>query len=95
MRSDSKKRLSLSKKGEELIEHYKNMVDHGYERADGIYVKNTYEDFELKKFKEPIQPQFKYWNIKSVLDYGGGGSNWDKSGFPMTNQLKIFLILRK
>ena len=39
MRSDSKKRLSLSKKGEELIEHYKNMVDHGYQRADGIYVK--------------------------------------------------------
>ena len=38
------------------------------------------EDFELKKFKEPIQPQFKYWNIKSILDYGGGGVKLGKRG---------------
>jgi len=51
MKSEPKKRLSLSKKGEELIEHYKNMVEHGYQRVDGVYVKNTYEDFEVKKFQ--------------------------------------------
>ena len=45
MESDSRKRLSLSKKGEELIDHYENMVGHGYQRADEVYVKNTYEDF--------------------------------------------------
>ena len=39
---------SEPKKGEELIEHYKNMVEHGYQRVDGVYVKNTYERFELK-----------------------------------------------
>ena len=54
MKSDSKKRLSLSKKGEELIEHYKDMVNHGYQRTDGIYVKDTYDSFELKHFKKLI-----------------------------------------
>ena len=49
---DSRKRLSLSKKGEELIEHYKDMANHGYQREDGVYVKDTYESFEIKKFKE-------------------------------------------
>ena len=93
MKLDSKKRLSLSKKGEELIKHYKNMVDHGYQRTDGIYVKDTYESFELKKFKELIQPQFKYWKIKSVLDYGGGGSNWDRSDFSGEQSAKDFFNL--
>ena len=95
MKSDSKKRLSLSKKGEELIEHYKDMVNHGYQRRDGVYVKDTYDSFELKRFKELIQPQFKYWNIKSVLDYGGGGSNWDKSGFSGEQSAKDFFNLEK
>ena len=95
MKSETKKRLSLSKKGEELIEHYKNMVEHGYQRVDGIYVKNTYEDFELKKFKETIQPQFKYWNIKSVLDYGGGGSDWDKKDFYGEQSARDFFNLEK
>ena len=64
MKFDSRKRLSLSKKGEELIELYKDMANHGYQREDGVYVKDTYESFEIKKFKELIQPQFKYWKIK-------------------------------
>ena len=76
-----KKKLSLTKKGEELIRHYKKMVDYGYHRSDGIHVKNTYEDFELNNFKDHLAPHFESFNIKSVLDYGGGGSNWEKNGF--------------
>ena len=95
MKSDSQKVLSLSKKGKELIEHYKDMANHGYKREDGIYVKDTYESFELKKFKELIQPQFKYWKIKSVLDYGGGGSNWDRSDFSGEQSAKDFFNLEK
>ena len=95
MKLDLQKRLSLSKKGGELIEHYKDMANHGYQREDGVYVKDTYESFEINKFKELIQPQFKYWKIKKVLDYGGGGSNWDKSGFSGEQSEKDFFNLEK
>ena len=89
------KKLSLSKKGEELIDHYKHMFEHGYHRKDGSFVKDTYESFELKKFKELLLPQFNYWKIKSVLDYGGGGSNWDKTDFSEDKSAKDFFNLEK
>ena len=41
----------LSKKGKMLIDLYKEMVKIGYKTKDGIEVKNTYESFELRKFK--------------------------------------------
>ena len=89
------KKLSLSKKGEELIDHYKHMFEHGYHRKDGSFVKDTYESFELKKFKEILLPQFNYWRIKSVLDYGGGGSDWDKTDFSDEKSAKDFFNLEK
>ena len=90
-----KKKLSLTKKGEELIRHYKKMVDYGYHRSDGIHVKNTYEDFELKNFKDHLAPHFESFNIKNVLDYGGGGSNWEKNGFAGDKSAKNFFNLDK
>ena len=95
MKLTFQKKLSLSKKGEELIDHYKHMFEHGYHRKDGSFVKDTYESFELKKFKELLLPQFNYWKIKSVLDYGGGGSNWDKTDFSDDKSAKDFFNLEK
>lgn len=92
MKSISKKIL-LTKKGEELIRHYKTMVEKGYQRNDGSYVKNTYESFELKNFKDYLMPHFKSFNIKSVLDYGGGGSNWEKEDFANEKSAKNFFNL--
>ena len=95
MKLTFQKKLSLSKKGEELIDHYKHMFEHGYHRKDGSFVKDTYESFELKKFKELLLPQFNYWRIKSVLDYGGGGSDWDKTDFSDEKSAKDFFNLEK
>ena len=95
MKTISKKKILLTKKGEELIAHYKTMVEHGYQRNDGSYVKNTYESFELKNFKDHLMPHFKSFNIKSVLDYGGGGSNWEKKGFANEKSAKSFFNLDK
>ena len=67
MKSDSKKRLSLSKKGEELVEHYKNMVNHGYQRTDGIYVKDTYDSFELKNSKNSFNLNLNIGILKVYL----------------------------
>jgi hypothetical protein len=95
MKSIFKKKFLLSKKGQELILHYKNMVENGYKRTDGSYIKNTYESFELKKFQKFILPQFNHFHIKSVLDYGSGGSNWDKNNFIDGRSAKDFFNLDK
>ena len=79
--------LKLSKKGAELISLYKDMVTDGYNRVDGIYVENTYNDFELRKFRDICKNYLQKEEIKTVLDYGGGGSNWEAPNFePSTNQ---------
>ena len=79
--------LQLSKKGMELIDLYKDMVVNGYERNDGSKVSNAYNDFELRKFRAICKPQLQSRDIETVLDYGGGGSDWDAPNFePSTNE---------
>lgn len=90
-------KLKLSKQGNELIQLYKDMVVNGYDRTDGIYVENTYNDFELKKFRNICKDYILKSNIKTILDYGGGGSDWDKPNFEPTNgaTAKQFFNIRK
>ena len=44
--------FKLSTQGKKLIKLYEKMVSEGYDRQDGIRVKSTYNDFELKKFTD-------------------------------------------
>ena len=79
--------LQLSKKGMELIDLYKDMVVNGYERNDGSKVSNAYNDFELRKFRSICKAHLESSAIETVLDYGGGGSDWDAPNFePSTNE---------
>lgn len=73
--------LNLSEKGEKLIELYDSMVAEGYDRADGTNINDVYNDFELRKFRNIVLPYFKEHEIKSVLDYGCGGSDWEMLSF--------------
>ena len=75
--------MNLSENGKRLIKLYTDMAENGYDREDGINVesKNTYNSFQLKKFQHVVLPSFKKLKIKTVLDYGGGGSNWDELNF--------------
>ena len=75
------KKNDLSKKGQELIELYKHMAANGYDRKDGVRVESAYNDFELKKFRNICRAKMFGDEIQTVLDYGGGGSDWDKPGF--------------
>ena len=78
--------LKLSKKGLELINLYKDMVRNGYERIDGSKVISTYNDFELRKFRLICKTHLQKKDIETILDYGGGGSDWDAPNFePSTN----------
>lgn len=79
--------LSLSPQGQQLIEQYKQMAEHGYDRADGSRVEQAYNDFELRRFRDIVKPSFERAAISTVLDYGGGGSDWSRENFdPETGQ---------
>lgn len=89
--------MILSKNGQKLIKHYGTMASDGIVHRSGKKVENVYNDFELTKFRHIVLPSFKELKIESVLDYGGGGSNWDKSNFdPETGQTaKQFFAVKK
>lgn len=79
------KNLELSSKGNELIKLYKKMANEGYTRSDGVQVEIAYNDFELKKFRHICREHFFQHNIKTVLDYGSGGSDWENDNFEPKN----------
>ena len=60
--------LKLSKKGNELVNFYKLMVDDGYQN----------DNFNPGRFKEFLKNSFDEYNIKTVLDYGSGRGNSNK-----------------
>ena len=66
----------LSVKAQKLIAMYDSMAEVGYTRRDGVKVKNSYNDFELSRFRGAVKPIFDRNSIRSVLDYGCGGSDW-------------------
>jgi len=95
--------LELSLKGQELIGFYKKMALDGYHQKDGSYMNrqdaqpSSFANFEIRGFKEALLPYFKKYNIKSVLDYGCGGSDWDLEGFDQesTKSAKNFFSLEQ
>ena len=79
--------LKLSKKGKALIKMYEEMVTKGIDRVDGTRKEKVYNDFQLRKFRHVCEHLISNEKIKTVLDYGGGGSDWDAPGFePETKQ---------
>jgi hypothetical protein len=71
----------LSLNGQKLIELYQVMAEDGISRSDGKFIKNAYNDFQLYKFRDIVLPYFQKHSVKTVLDYGCGGSDWEKEGF--------------
>ena len=89
--------LKLSTQGKKLIKLYEKMVIEGYDRQDGIRVKSAYNDFELKKFRNICREHISHRSIRTVLDYGGGGSDWSAPNFEPTNgaSAKQFFDVKK
>lgn len=75
------KDLELSNHGKQLVEFYKQMASNGLQRTNGEVVEKPYNDFQLAKFRNIVRPKLSAPSIKSVLDYGAGGSNWHKQNF--------------
>lgn len=79
----------------ELIKLYTQMAENGYETIDHQRVENVFSDMEIRAFKEHIKPLFESNKIKTLLDYGCGGSNYDISGFASNMNAKNFFNLDK
>jgi len=69
--------LILSKKGNELLEIYKNMV------AENEYENNF---FNIKFYKPLIKKEFDKFGINSLLDYGCGRVNYLNKNFTENHQ---------
>ena len=76
-------KFKLSNKGEQLIKMYKAMTKDGYMRSDGVARKpeDVFSDFESRYYRSSIKEQFIKYNIKTILDYGCGGSDWTSRNF--------------
>ena len=55
------------------------MAKEGYNRTDGSFVKNVYSDAEPLKFSDQLEKIIGYFNAKTALDYGSGGSDLNKT----------------
>ncbi len=77
----------------ELIKLYTQMAEDGYETTDHQRIENAFSDMEIRAFKEHIKPLFESNKIKTLLDYGCGGSNYDISGFASNMNAKKFFNL--
>ena len=73
--------MKLSRKGRELVELYSKMAETGYERTDGDFVDKVFSDFESRRFRYPLKEIFNQFGVRTVLDYGCGGSDWYLEGF--------------
>jgi hypothetical protein len=78
--------LEFSEKGKKLIEMYTKMADHGYLKTDGVEVKDAFSDFEMRFYRGAVKSVMTEYSISSVLDYGAGGSDWEKIGFDENGQ---------
>ena len=81
-----KKTMKLSKKGQELIDLYTNMVETGVKRIDGQKNPRVFSEFGARYYRVSLKKGFDLLKIKSTLDYGCGGADWMLDGFePETN----------
>lgn len=85
-----------SAKQKKLIELYTQMAEEGYTTIDQQTIENAFSDMEIIAFQDLVKPLFESYGIKSLLDYGCGGSDYELAGFtPSGESAKQFFNLEK
>jgi hypothetical protein len=74
-------KASPSIKQLELIKMYTDMAKSGYKTIDNQKIDSAFNDMEVRAFKKYVLSVFEKHDIKSILDYGCGGSDYNKQGF--------------
>ena len=87
--------FQLSNQYSELLEQYKIMAKKGYKRTDGSFVKNVYSDAEPHKFADQIKKIVEYFDAKTALDYGSGGSDLNKTKLENGQKFMDYIGLKK
>ena len=87
--------LTLSEKGQRLVDMYSEMAENGYATNIGSNVKDAYNSFELRKIRDVVRNKFKQHDVRTVLDYGCGGSDWSAPGFENEISATDFFGLHK
>ena len=84
-----------SQKYHELVGHYTKMAAEGFDRRKGGRVEGGkgYGVQEATKFRAQLKPLFAEQGIASVLDYGGGGTDWRKKDVPEGGTLADYVGL--
>lgn len=85
--------MDASKKQIELIHLYTEMASKGYQTNDGQHVSVAFSDMEIRTFKDHVKPLFNNFQVKTLLDYGCGGSNYENVGFFQDQSAKTFFEL--
>jgi len=57
------------------------MAQEGYLTKDGEHIDHAFDDMEIRAFRDHLQPLFRRFAIASLLDYGCGGSDYDRPDF--------------
>lgn len=76
-----------------LIELYKQMAQDGYVTREGQHIEAAFNDMEIRAFKEFVKPLFEKFAVKTLLDYGCGGSDYNKTGFKLDLSAKEYFRL--
>ena len=84
---------SPSRKQLELIYLYKLMVQDGYERIEGYHISKVFSDMEIHAFKKHIKILFDNFKVKTLLDYGCGGSDYEEAGFSLQKSAREYFEL--
>lgn len=64
-----------------LLDYYQKIVSTGYTRTDNSHIESAFNDMEIRAFKEPVKQLFEKYEIKTLLDWGCGGSNYRSPDF--------------
>ena len=83
----------VSSKQQALIDLYATMAKDGYETADNQHVEVAFSDMEVRAFKDLVQPLLARFEVKSLLDFGCGGSDYLAPNFSDGMNAKSFFGL--
>lgn len=85
----------VSAKQQSLIEMYSVMARDGYETSDQQHVEVAFSDMEVRAFKDHVKPLLQKHDVRSLLDYGCGGSDYNARGFSGELNAKDFFGLEE
>ena len=85
--------MTISEKGKQLLDMYAAMAREGYQTTDHQTVTSAFNDMEINAYREPVKKLFSDFKIKTLLDYGCGGSDYLRPDFHGEQSAKEYFDL--